>query len=64
MCRLDTTNNNPIHGTPLNPYDVDYYCGGSSGGSAYSIAAGLVPLAVGADGGSTSSWLPMPCQTW
>ncbi|PVH96851.1 amidase signature enzyme [Periconia macrospinosa] len=49
----DTTNNNPTHGTPLNPYGKEYYCGGSSGGSAYSVAAGLVPLAVGADGGGS-----------
>lgn len=51
--RIDTTNNNPVHGTPLNPYGKEYYCGGSSGGSAYSVAAGLVPLAVGADGGGS-----------
>ncbi|KAF2006533.1 amidase signature enzyme [Amniculicola lignicola CBS 123094] len=49
----DTTNNNPVHGTPPNPYGADYYCGGSSGGSAYAVAAGLVPLAVGADGGGS-----------
>ncbi|KAL9069861.1 MAG: hypothetical protein Q9157_006012 [Trypethelium eluteriae] len=48
---LDTTNNNPNHGTPLNPYNQDYYCGGSSGGSGYAIGAGLVPLALGCDGG-------------
>jgi hypothetical protein len=28
---MDTTNNNPDHGTPLNPYNDRYYCGGSSG---------------------------------
>jgi hypothetical protein len=28
---MDTTNNNPIFGTPLNPYNDRYYCGGSSG---------------------------------
>ncbi|KAI9653656.1 MAG: hypothetical protein M1821_007003 [Bathelium mastoideum] len=50
---LDTTNNNPNHGTPLNPYNKNYYCGGSSGGSAYAVGAGLVPLALGADGGGS-----------
>lgn len=49
----DTTNNNPNWGTPLNPYNKGYYTGGSSGGSAYSVAAGLVPFAIGADGGGS-----------
>ena len=47
---LDTTNLNPLTGTPRNPYCSGYYTGGSSGGSAYAVAAGLVPLAVGNDG--------------
>ncbi|KAH0610499.1 uncharacterized protein H6S33_012026 [Morchella sextelata] len=50
---FDTTNNNPNHGTPRNPYNPNYYTGGSSGGSAYAVAAGLVPIAVGADGGGS-----------
>jgi Asp-tRNA(Asn)/Glu-tRNA(Gln) amidotransferase A subunit family amidase len=50
---MDTTNNNPNWGTPLNPYNEQYYTGGSSGGSAYAVAAGLVPFAVGADGGGS-----------
>lgn len=44
---MDTTNNNPTHGTPLNPYNDNYYTGGSSGGSGYAVAAGLVPVALG-----------------
>ncbi|KAL9116083.1 MAG: hypothetical protein Q9227_000452 [Pyrenula ochraceoflavens] len=52
-CGLDTTNNNPNHGTPLNPHNPSYYCGGSSGGSAYSAAAGLCPFVVGVDGGGS-----------
>ncbi|KAI4193322.1 MAG: hypothetical protein LQ348_002889, partial [Seirophora lacunosa] len=48
-----TTNNNPTHGTPLNPHNPHYYTGGSSGGSAYAVAAGLVPIAHGADGGGS-----------
>lgn len=43
---MDTTTNNPVHGTPRNPYNDRYYCGGSSGGSAYAVAAGLVPFAM------------------
>jgi Asp-tRNA(Asn)/Glu-tRNA(Gln) amidotransferase A subunit family amidase len=50
---MDTTNNNPIWGTPLNPYNTSYYTGGSSGGSASAVAAGLVPFAIGSDGGGS-----------
>jgi Asp-tRNA(Asn)/Glu-tRNA(Gln) amidotransferase A subunit family amidase len=50
---LDTTNNNQTYGTPLNPHNNDYYTGGSSGGSAFSVASGLVPIAHGADGGGS-----------
>ncbi|KAL8942215.1 MAG: hypothetical protein Q9216_001791 [Gyalolechia sp. 2 TL-2023] len=50
---LDTTNNNPRHGTPLNPHNQHYYTGGSSGGSAYAVASGLIPIAHGADGGGS-----------
>ena len=50
---LDTTNNNPIRGTPLNPHCSTYYTGGSSGGSAYAVAAGLCCFSLGADGGGS-----------
>ncbi|KAK5121091.1 hypothetical protein LTR85_005575 [Meristemomyces frigidus] len=50
---LDTTNNNPNYGTPLNPHNERYYCGGSSGGSGYAVSAGLVPVAIGNDGGGS-----------
>ncbi|KXL45313.1 MAG: hypothetical protein FE78DRAFT_148470 [Acidomyces sp. 'richmondensis'] len=50
---MDTTNNNPNFGTPLNPHNERYYCGGSSGGSAYAVAAGLLPIAQGNDGGGS-----------
>ncbi|KKA30620.1 hypothetical protein TD95_000854 [Thielaviopsis punctulata] len=50
---LDTTGNNPHFGTPLNPYNDRYYTGGSSSGSAYVVAAGLVPMAMGSDGGGS-----------
>ncbi|KAF3902991.1 Amidase [Dactylellina cionopaga] len=50
----DTTNCNPVGGhTPRNPYNSKYYCGGSSGGSAYCVSAGIVPIAVGCDGGGS-----------
>lgn len=49
----DTTNNNPNWGTPLNPYNDKYYTGGSSGGPAYAVATGLIPFAIGSDGGGS-----------
>ncbi len=44
---------NPHHGTTRNPYHTDHYTGGSSSGSATAVAAGLVPVAIGADGGGS-----------
>ena len=38
---------------PLNPYDTGFYPGGSSGGSGVAVASGLVPMAVGMDGGGS-----------
>lgn len=50
---LDTSTNNPIWGTPRNPYNQEYYCGGSSGGPGYVVASGIVPFALGSDGGGS-----------
>ncbi|KAJ9353681.1 hypothetical protein DTO027B9_5124 [Paecilomyces variotii] len=61
---LDTTNNNPIYGTPKNPHHSQYYCGGSSGGSGYVVAAGLVPIALGADGGGSIRLPSSFCGIW
>ena len=48
------SNPNRLHGMARNPHNVQHYCGGSSSGSAASVAAGLCPIALGADaGGST-----------
>ena len=38
---------------PLNPHNQGYYTGGSSGGSACSVAQGLCPIALGMDGGGS-----------
>ncbi|PLB46539.1 alpha-glucosidase [Aspergillus steynii IBT 23096] len=50
---LDTTGNNIHYGTPPNPYHPQYYTGGSSSGCAYAVSTGLVPLALGTDGGGS-----------
>ncbi|CAI7613649.1 unnamed protein product [Penicillium manginii] len=44
---------NITYGTPRNPYNTSYYTGGSSSGSAYAVAAGLVPVSLGSDGGGS-----------
>ncbi len=50
---IDTSGFNAHHGTPTNPYAPGHYPGGSSSGSAVSVAAGLCPISIGADGGGS-----------
>jgi len=50
---IGVTGLNPIHGTPRNPYAPGRYTGGSSSGPAAAVAAGLCPVAIGADGGGS-----------
>jgi len=44
-----TTNDNPHYGSTGNPWDPRLTTGGSSGGSAAAVAAGILPLATGTD---------------
>jgi len=48
LCVFGTTEG--VHGTARNPWDISRTAGGSSGGSAAAVAAGLVPIALGNDG--------------
>ncbi|MES2095847.1 MAG: amidase family protein [Pseudomonadota bacterium] len=49
----DLQANNPIYGRTNNPHNHDRVAGGSSGGAAAALAAGMVPLELGSDiGGS------------
>ncbi len=43
------TSINPHYGPVRNPWNTEYIAGGSSGGSAAAVAAGLTPISLGTD---------------
>lgn len=54
------TSNNPHYGAIVNPWKADHHPGGSSGGSAVAVAAGLAYATLGTDTGC-SIRLPAHC---
>jgi amidase len=44
---------NPVFGATRNPYDHEKTCGGSSGGAAVALAAGMLSIADGSDMGGS-----------
>jgi Asp-tRNA(Asn)/Glu-tRNA(Gln) amidotransferase A subunit family amidase len=56
---FEPSGGNAMRGRPLNPWNPERICGGSSSGSAVAVAAGLIDFAIGSD---TAGSLRIPAQ--
>ncbi|EGG16468.1 amidase family protein [Cavenderia fasciculata] len=50
---ISTLGYNVHYGFTRNPFNLDYYPGGSSSGSASTVSSGLNPISIGCDGGGS-----------
>ena len=50
---MGSTSETSCYGAPLNPRNLSYVTGGSSGGSAAAVAANIAPYALGSDTGGS-----------
>ena len=50
---IGTSGSNIFYGNCRNPYNEEHFTGGSSSGPAAAVSMGLVPVAIGSDGGGS-----------
>jgi amidase len=60
----DLQANNPNYGRTRNPLNLDRVSGGSSGGAAAALAAGMVPIELGSDIGGSIRVPAAFCGVW